>query len=811
MANKEDYQVKYGTPVLLSNDDLTLNRKEGVSGVMYTQTIKLKNRETTRSMCACLDCCKTYSPRKEIGVFRDDSCPDCGGKIARSGFSKSDYASVGRTGNVNYIIRPSSHQLYGNYDETGTASRLTSTYEGDLFIVYPSNKMHKASCKVETVMDMKTGEIRYTALNTENPDNPEIITSFQMADSLDNELYESPADMARTAVYLDHQNEIPNSYNIPGVLDSGQIYSDDFVKLGYIELAKRYGLESVYHSDDDNASRYKVHEETRKAQSIIDLCVRYPGVRDMVLDRLNENLMYKKEFHSASDDAKMRTDLLLKTAEDLRSIDSNIRQDLRRLPEKEQVRYYLETITYGKKAMEGKDNPLPKKMKYKVDPMKSEHDGFGDKKKLKKRFNANPILTTNTVYTAIKISPQFCKNIDYANQFFDCIDADMKGRSQREYKDDFRHTDTPNLIKNGTLVPLKHREEIAFMKQYIRSHVDRDGKGLGQVIKDWYGNSHNPDDYVTENNRGYVPDNLNMFRDCAGMYKRITSSGKIAMTRQDCLYYSVVDAKRKINRLLEDGKTQDDITDILSSDTYWGKSAKSCVGLICDDLKKNGPPAPDDFGYVGRNGKSMMQNRTPQEIHEEFVARTNAMGADDIVNVKYNYSDEQKKRFNRDIDDVHFRLAEDSLDLIRTGEEMAICVGGSGYDRDCQSKRLLICIVENKAREKVGCVELSSDGNTLKQFKSPHNGSMQPPYEDACKKWLDEIECKDKMCPDYANMGNPSYYPYGNGDFTARRLDVAANMYPDKNVIFDYYRELELCSEKEQQAQDQLGDDEPSK
>ena len=60
-------------------------------------------------------------------------------------------------------------------------------------------------------------------------------------------------------------------------------------------------------------------------------------------------------------------------------------------------------------------------------------------------------------------------------------------------------------------------------------------------------------------------------------------------------------------------------------------------------------------------------------------------------------------------------------------------------------------------------------------------------------------------------LGNPSYYPYGNGDFTARRLDVAANMYPDKNVIFDYYRELELCSEKEQQAQDQLGDDEPSK
>lgn len=790
---KADYEAKYGPSVMLSSDDLTADRDNDGSKHSVIQYKSGKN-----SMCACLDCCKTYRHRSlnelPLSMRADrDACSDCGGRVI-----SDNTVRIGKSGKAYYVVRPNKHNVYGNYDETGTATRLTSSYEGDLYIIYPSNKMHKSTCKLETTMDLLTGDVKYTAMNTEDPKNPSILTSFQIADSMESHytVNDNPARISRIALYLDNQDKFTGSGEMPGVLSDRQIYSDDFVELGYIEVAKRYGLSPVFPSDENRFDHVNNFKCSFNAQKIIDICSRYPGVRDMVLDQLNENLKYKKEPHTPVEDARERTNLLLKTADDLKAIDPNIRKDLRRLRTKDQVSYYLQAITYGKDAMKDKPNTVAN-MKLRVDPNKSNHDGFGDKKKLRKRFNTSPLLTANTVYTAIKICPQFCKNIDYANTLFECIDKDTQFLSGQSFTGDYNDwmytSSTPNLIENGTLMPITAKNELAFMKQYIRTHITKDGKGLGQVIQDWYGNSRDPEAYRREDGRpGQMPDMPKLFRDCAGMYERITSHGqKIAMTREDCLYYSAVDAKRKIDMLLADGKTQDDITELLSADSYWGKSAPACVGLICDDLAKNGPPDPSDFGWVGRNGKSMMQNRTIQEIHDEFINCVNSMGTDNIVNVPYEYEDAEIKRFNRDIDDMHFRLAVDTYDLVRTGQDMCICVGGSGYDRECQNKQALICVVENAAREKVGCVELSSDGNTLVQFKSPHNGSMQPPYMDTCKKWLDEANVRERDCDDYKHMGDPTYFPYGNGDFTQRRLAVA-NSYPNKNVIFDYYKQEAL-------------------
>jgi hypothetical protein len=592
------------------------------------------------------------------------------------------------------------------------------------------------------------------------------------------------------ATEQEHEDNISCSItHQPGVLQD--VYDSDTVKLAYSELAKRYGIAPIKQTEDTSDFYYRSSNVVKNEQKMLDMCVRYPGVREMVLDRVNENLSYKKEPHTQAEDAIVRRDALLDMADNLMAIDKNMNEDLRRLKTKDEVGYYLKSITYGKDAVKDEANPIPSFVakSLHIKPEKSNHDGFGDKKKLKKRFNANPILTSNTVYTVTKMSPLFLKNIDYANQFFDCIDKHkelVKGSplDTAEY--------SPNLICKGTLRPLETRDEIRFMKKYIESHVDKNtGKGLSQVITDWYGN--------TDRNANKA----GMFHDSAEMYCNLAAKGPIALTRADCLKYSVIDAKRKINDMItEDHMSQDEIVETLSDERYWGHSASACVGLVMNDLKKNGPPLDSEIGFVGQNGKSMMQNRTPAEIHDEFVKKTTSLGKDNIVNVSYEYSKEQKERFNRDIDDVHFRLAKDTYDLIRTGEQMHICVGGAGYDNQVQRGSCIICIVENKAREKVGCIELSPSGDSVRQFKSPHNGSMQEPYVDTCRQWMDECKIQDQNCVDVMHFGDSAYFPYGNGDFTARRL--AANPYPDKNNILDYYREQEKAEEILKSAERQL-------
>lgn len=808
MATKQDYESKYGNIVVLS-DEANIEEKGAV--ITYTSIYKTPNGNVrNRRMCACLDCSKTFSNKKpEVYSYTNElNCPDCGAEQIRHSWSQDNQPRVEtfKNNGVYYVLRPKTEVTYGNYDETGTASKLNHVIKGDIYMIYPSNKMHKAPFELQTSLDLREGTWERTILNTEDKDNPKVLTNYQLADVLEENRDEFGSSLRRISLHA-YTSDLRKADKLKGEVVDLNTYSKEFDELAYIELQKRHGLppyEDFYKKPEpsveqlpgwSNDNYLRRNANNRNRQSLITICSRYPGVTDMVLSQVNENIAYMKTPHTAEDDAMMRGEALLAMADKLRVIDKGMNRDLRKLKTKEQVSYYLEAIIYGKNAMQGKDNPIPNSVENRLNikPERSEHDGFGNPKKLRKRFNVDPLLTAHTVYTAIKVSPVIAKDTNHANHIFECIDA------ERKYCEENNTTGNtygyrgvyPNLIANGTLLPIETKQHLRYMRQYFKAHVDPNNPnpGITQCINDWYGNQ----DRTSQASRDRTHD----FEDAAYAYTRLAKVGTIAVSRADCLRYQVYDAQRKIGLLMDEGKTQEEITEMLSTEDRFGKRAPACVGLLMDDIRKNGLPDPGDIGFVGRDGKPMLQNRTPHECHDELVHKLNSHNAGPIVNETYSYTDEQVERFTKSYDvdipqsdgtsrtgQLQFRLMKDVYDNVRTGEQMEICVGEPHYCEDAKNGRIILCVAETEAKERVACIELSSTGDTIYQFKGENNNPPLPVYADACKQWLEDCNIDGKGCHDVQLLGST-----GTSTTNYARRHLNANPYPKPDVIYDYYRD----------------------
>lgn len=729
--SSENFEEKYGESTLLESTDKLSSDNEKRTLISYY------NQKNKKRYCACLECRKTFVDTS--GWFNSPSCEDCGGVEIRNTID------FGKDTNGKYCIKvgiPKKKSLYENRKD-GNLTRTDSVLDFDMVTVYPSNRMHIDKMQQRLTYDLVDHQMQLNVFNVS--DEPRLDVTYELTDAFKyspsnrNRLNTRPIDGCDMI-----QRSVVKYTSVPQNIEKPVMNGRDVEKYSYMEHMNKLVLEE---NGIENSSQ---HRNLSKSTAAVDLCVRYSGLKNMVLDRVNENILYHPEL---SDEEKhnMRIGEVNKYMKTLATVDDKICEDIRRCKTADNVDSYLRKITFGKNAdgSKAEDSPMSK-----IDTSKSEFEGLGISKKLKKSFNKNPVGTANFVYTAVgKIG---FRDFNHLSRMMDAC--------QNNSEDDGYSLYYSSAFANDTVSPIQTKEALRFVKTYAKTH------SAGNLVKDWY-----------EDSRNYM-----MFGDCASMYNDACKAGKVCATKEECDAESVIDAKRKISEMFEHDISDDEIKSRLQE--HWGDKTDACFGLIKEDLEKNGAPDPNHIAFYGRDGKPIMANRTPREIHDELSALNGKVAGVLEGNRFITYSDEQKKRYNRSINGYTFELARDIFDLVRTGEQMQICVGGSNYRNAALGGHTQIVTMRDSSNQKVGCIEISDD-NKIMQFKGPRNHGISDAREvSAAKEWIKETELKAE-CNDCVHFGDTDYMPYGDGDFTAAHLP--ANPYPSASLVLKYYREQE--------------------
>lgn len=136
------------------------------------------------------------------------------------------------------------------------------------------------------------------------------------------------------------------------------------------------------------------------------------------------------------------------------------------------------------------------------------------------------------------------------------------------------------------------------------------------------------------------------------------------------------------------------------------------------------------------------------------------------ANVEIPYP-EKAKIYNKIVKGFEFRLAKDTNELIKIGQDLKICVGG--YRDIALSGRSLIISVSHDS-EYCGCVELSQSEKELIQAKSVYNNVFQERKAEALKEWVETFDIDTGYCNDYTHISEGEI-SYDKDAYTSRTYD----------------------------------------
>lgn len=711
--------------------------------------------DTVNGICGCADCRKTYRAAKDNDTWRsnrykmDTPCPDCGGKQLSSSLLSDlpiDTTTKTRAKKKMAIKKDIKQDVYRSDDDKLQRVTTVSTY--DVFTIYPSNRMHSQTVECTFTADMDAGTMQCSYMDVTDKEHPVPIGMYDLDSEYANGYNQfNNLEVMNANSIRKYQTKGGYERSIVPFVNSLKFTSDSFGNNDVSKnLATTIANEFDIEVDQGNESR---------RMAMVDFMVRYPGLRDMVLEHVNENLSYKKDLTDREKRLE-RTNEVNKYVKQMSNVDQKLLADLRQCKTGDEAYSYLSRVTFGKEADGSK---IKDSFISRVNIDEASFEGYGIHKKIRKNFNQNPLGTANFVYTTIgKIG---FRDVNHLYQMLDLME------SQKAADDDWYHS--KKAFNGDTITPIEKKAQLRFIKTYAKSHTP------GQTIKDWY------------ENKG----NYEMFSDCADMYNKMCEVGYVCATQAECDIASVEDAKRKIKGLMDEGMDKDAIVEAV--EPYWALNgdtsvATTLVEKTIEDIKVNG--VEEKVAFYGRDGKPLISNRTPQEIHEELSRKNRTIQELSGGPKRAGYTKEIRDRFNLDIGDYKFRIPKNTYEVIRTGEQMQICVGGSGYCNSVQrgDPHCIIVTMADKAGQKVGCIEISNDN--IKQFKSPRNHAICDERcgkgaVDAAKEFIEKAKLNDS-CEDVRHFCDEGYAPYGDGDFTQAHLP--SNPYPSPRVMMAYFK-----------------------
>lgn len=124
--------------------------------------------------------------------------------------------------------------------------------------------------------------------------------------------------------------------------------------------------------------------------------------------------------------------------------------------------------------------------------------------------------------------------------------------------------------------------------------------------------------------------------------------------------------------------------------------------------------------------------------------------------IDYSHLENKEKQFEGDYGDLHFALAKDTDELIKTGSFMHICVGS--YKSYALSHQCYIVIAKDDNGEPIICIEIDNDTKTLRQTKLKYNAL--PKYDKTGQvllDWIEDNKLDYKNCYDTKSMLEEKY------------------------------------------------------
>jgi hypothetical protein len=135
-----------------------------------------------------------------------------------------------------------------------------------------------------------------------------------------------------------------------------------------------------------------------------------------------------------------------------------------------------------------------------------------------------------------------------------------------------------------------------------------------------------------------------------------------------------------------------------------------------------------------------------KEIHDKFSKLVNKIK---FANLSIPYLKKEIEKYNMQINDLTFKLADDTHELIKIGQAMGICVGGYG-DRAVSRGCTIVAAYDDSHTPKI-CIELIH-GNYLHQAKAIYNNRVQGNLAFALKEWVEKTGVNTENCPDYQHI-----------------------------------------------------------
>lgn len=578
---------------------------------------------------------------------------------------------------------------------------------------------------------------------------------------------------------------------------------------------KRNGMYLQEHHPGSNEENTKLDYTFMNHAAIMMVC--YPGVylhaaerTERILEdkhyaelrKQKENPDYEIKTPSDSGRARIFRAEFRHVAEELCAADDKITKNIKGVETPKEMRSKLEFFVYGP----GGERTVPKEVRLDENNT-TKQNPFKATKALKRAFAQEPIAVASNVYTGTKLK---IKTTDHLNQLMEAGNNFAETEPKRARRNGSYVLVNPPISEAanaGIISPVRNSVMMSFMKRFSGSHNPT------ETIQALYGDSANTV-------KGDTTTGYGLAIECLRMYDAITARCKIADKPEEINQNFDSIMKNQMKNYLEHNSLQQAYVDFIERfgentpaqvnkyaamvlhdkkmseafDCYQNEGLTAAIEkhpVLSEmenpqqELTKWKEETVDNENIVltTRNGKSLFQNRTLKEIHDELsVMSTKCLKG----NKRFTYSEKERdleKRYPApDADgEWSFHLMEDSNDMVRTATQMYNCVGGQSYVDDADAKRCTLLYMEDETAQRVGCIELKprkrNDGTefyAVTQFQGPHDNAIESRFAGVAKQWLKDCNINYSDCSDVAKFGtDDSLYGARDADYHNEELDEA--------------------------------------
>lgn len=244
--------------------------------------------------------------------------------------------------------------------------------------------------------------------------------------------------------------------------------------------------------------------------------------------------------------------------------------------------------------------------------------------------------------------------------------------------------------------------------------------------------------------------------------------------------------------------------DIISNMFFEGYSLKDVQIFSKDMIKKKGEPKTFNTFFGNSNTADFIidaarmyvkfknSDMVLKEYFNDDIKKIHDRMSKDIDKIRFSNVEISYKKseeiYNMMVDGFEFRLAKDTNELVKIGQELKICVGGY---RDVAIEKSSIIVSVVKDDKYHGCIEVSPNGKYLKQAKAVYNNVFQEHKAQALQQWVETLGINADDCCDYRHIkeGNISFdeniYLSRTYDYHNLELDAEGNVIP-KNANNDF-------------------------